>query len=74
LLRFDDEQLVDIIDIIADTKIAGVIATNTTISREGIQSVNKSEMGGLSGKPLTSALRRWFVFCLKKVKAFLIIG
>jgi dihydroorotate dehydrogenase len=34
-----DEQLVDIIDIIADTKIAGVIATNTTISREGLQSV-----------------------------------
>jgi dihydroorotate dehydrogenase len=33
-----DEQLVDIIDIIADTKIGGVIATNTTISREGIQS------------------------------------
>jgi dihydroorotate dehydrogenase len=30
-----------------------IIATNTTISREeGLQSENKTEMGGLSGKPL----------------------
>jgi dihydroorotate dehydrogenase len=49
-----DEQLLDIIDIVKETKIAGVIATNTTISREGLQSESKVEMGGLSGKPLTS--------------------
>jgi dihydroorotate dehydrogenase len=48
-----NEQLLDIIDIVNETKIAGVIATNTTISREGLQSENKIEMGGLSGKPLT---------------------
>src|SRR5690606_32398749 len=47
-----NEQLLDIIDIINDTKIAGVIATNTTISRDGLQSANQTEMGGLSGKPL----------------------
>ena len=35
------------------TKIAGVIATNTTISRDGLTSENKVEVGGLSGKPLT---------------------
>lgn len=45
-------QLQDIIDIVEDTKIAGVIATNTTIERNGLKSVNKSETGGLSGKPL----------------------
>ena len=33
-----DEQLLDIIDIVKDTKIAGVIATNTTLSREGLVS------------------------------------
>jgi dihydroorotate dehydrogenase len=44
-----DEQLLDIIDIVEETKIAGVIATNTTISREGLQSESKVEMGGLSG-------------------------
>jgi dihydroorotate dehydrogenase len=36
-----DEQLLDIIDIVKETKIAGVIATNTTISREGLQSESK---------------------------------
>lgn len=48
-----NDQLLDIIAIVNDTKIAGVIATNTTLSREGLQSVNKIEAGGLSGKPLT---------------------
>jgi dihydroorotate dehydrogenase len=38
-----DEQLLDIIDIVKETKIAGVIATNTTISREGLQSENKQK-------------------------------
>jgi dihydroorotate dehydrogenase len=33
-----DGQLLDIIDIVNETKIAGVIATNTTISRDGLQS------------------------------------
>lgn len=50
-------QLDDIIDIVKQTKIAGVIATNTTISREGLDypksDIEKIGMGGLSGKPLT---------------------
>src|SRR5690606_31242509 len=33
-----DDQLLDIIEIIRDTKIAGVIATNTTLSRENLSS------------------------------------
>lgn len=51
-----NSQLDDIIDIIASTKIDGVIATNTTLSREGLQSTTalKEQKGGLSGKPLTS--------------------
>ena len=70
-----DEQLLDIIDIVNDTKIAGVIATNTTISREGLQSVNKSEMGGLSGKPLTKRSTEVIRFLSEKSnKAFPIIG
>ncbi|MFT5985019.1 MAG: dihydroorotate dehydrogenase [Planctomycetota bacterium] len=40
------------VDIVATTKIDGVIATNTTISRDGLVSENKKEMGGMSGKPL----------------------
>ena len=70
-----DEQLLDIIDIVASTKIAGVIATNTTISREGLQSTNKTEMGGLSGKPLTKRSTEVIRFlAVKSNKAFPIIG
>ena len=52
-----DTQLQDIVDIVTETKIAGVIATNTTISRENL-STSKEEIlaigaGGLSGKPVT---------------------
>lgn len=50
-------QLDDIIDIVKETKIAGIIATNTTISRDGLSyppaEIEKIGMGGLSGKPLT---------------------
>jgi dihydroorotate dehydrogenase len=50
-----NEQLDDIVEIVQQTGIAGVIATNTTISRDGLTANEqlKSEMGGLSGKPLT---------------------
>lgn len=47
-----NDQLLDIIEIVRDTKIDGVIATNTTITREGLLSEYKKETGGLSGKPL----------------------
>ncbi|WP_366187251.1 quinone-dependent dihydroorotate dehydrogenase [Flavobacterium ovatum] len=70
-----DEQLLDIIDIIKETKIAGVIATNTTISRDGLESENKAEMGGLSGKPLTKRSTEVIRFLSQKSnKAFPIIG
>src|SRR5690606_30936449 len=50
-----DSQLDDIVEIVTETKIAGVIATNTTISREGLYSdpTLVKEAGGVSGKPLT---------------------
>jgi len=52
-----NEQLDDIIGIVAETKIDGVIATNTTISREGLKTdasrITEIGAGGLSGKPLT---------------------
>ena len=70
-----DEQLLDIIDIVKETKIAGVIATNTTLSREGLKSESKSEMGGLSGKPLTNRSTEVIRFLSEKSnKAFPIIG
>src|SRR5690554_5015 len=70
-----EEQLSDIIEIVATTKIDGVIATNTTISREGISSENKKEMGGLSGKPLNKRATEVIRFISEKSNnAFPIIG
>jgi dihydroorotate dehydrogenase len=70
-----DEQLLDIIDIVNDTKIAGVIATNTTLSREGLASENKIETGGLSGKPLAKRATEVIRFLSEKSnKSFPIIG
>lgn len=50
-----DSQLDDIVEIVAETQIAGVIATNTTISRADLNSdaTLVEEAGGVSGKPLT---------------------
>jgi len=49
-------QLLDIISIVEDTKISGVIATNTTLRRDELASDPSisAEAGGLSGKPLTN--------------------
>jgi dihydroorotate dehydrogenase len=51
-------QLNDVIAILKETKLDGVIATNTTISREGLTTsesdLNKIGAGGLSGRPLTA--------------------
>ncbi|MDD5151142.1 MAG: quinone-dependent dihydroorotate dehydrogenase [Flavobacterium sp.] len=70
-----DSQLLDIIDIVKETKIAGVIATNTTLSRLGLQSVDKVEKGGMSGKPLRSRSTEVIRFLSEKSnKAFPIIG
>ena len=70
-----DHQLLDIIDIVITTQIDGVIATNTTVSRDGLTSKNKSEVGGLSGKPLTNRSTEVIRFLAEKSnKAFPIIG
>ena len=70
-----EEQLLDIIEIITMVKIDGVIATNTTLSREGLQSTNKKEIGGLSGKPVTDRSTAVIRFLHEKSnKAFPIIG
>lgn len=51
-----DTQLDDIIEIVQATKIDGVVATNTTISRSGLNTeksrLDEIGMGGLSGQPL----------------------
>jgi len=72
-------QLDDIVEVVLETKIAGVIASNTTISREGLRTPN-SELqtignGGLSGKPLAKASTEVIRYLsLKSQGKFSIIG
>jgi dihydroorotate dehydrogenase len=72
-----NSQLNDIIDIVANTKIDGVIATNTTLSRTGLLSSTEltDQTGGLSGKPLTKRSTEVISYLHTKSKAaFPIIG
>jgi dihydroorotate dehydrogenase len=52
----NDAQLVDIVDIIHQTNLTGVVATNTTISRSDLNTpastIETIGMGGLSGVPV----------------------
>ena len=69
------EQLLDIIAIVKQTQIAGVIATNTTIERNNLLSEEKIETGGLSGKPLRDRSTDVIRFLSEKSnRAFPIIG
>jgi len=67
-----DTQLDDIVEIIKETKIAGVIATNTTISREGLKTspeiIQQIGAGGLSGKPLNNRSVEVVAYLAKKLE------
>lgn len=51
------EQIAEVVQVVSDTNIQGIVATNTTISREGLtvpkHEVERLGAGGLSGSPLT---------------------
>jgi dihydroorotate dehydrogenase len=53
-----DSQLEEIVDLTRELKLAGLIATNTTLSRSGLQTpasrIEQIGAGGLSGAPLRS--------------------
>jgi len=74
-----NEQLDDIIELVKLTGINGVIATNTTISRAGLNTptgdVEHAGAGGLSGQPLkersTEVIR---YLCKQSGNAFPVIG
>jgi len=46
------DEIADIADVAREIGISGIIATNTTLSREGLTSKDRGEQGGLSGAPL----------------------
>ncbi|HVG49306.1 MAG TPA: quinone-dependent dihydroorotate dehydrogenase [Rubellimicrobium sp.] len=47
-----EAELADIAEVATDAGLAGIVATNTTLSREGLRSPLAGEKGGLSGAPL----------------------
>ena len=72
-------QLDEIIDLVAATKINGIIASNTSVSRDGLEvSDERLESignGGLSGKPITDRSTKVIKYLADKSnKAFPIIG
>ena len=74
-----NEQLDDIIAIAQEINLDGLIATNTTISREKLTTsqneLNKIGAGGLSGKPLTQRSNEVIAYLRAKLgEAFPIIG
>jgi dihydroorotate dehydrogenase len=72
-----NSQLDDIVEIVQETKIAGLIATNTTISRANLQTTDLvvNEAGGLSGKPVKNKSTEVIKYLHQKSKgSFPIIG
>jgi dihydroorotate dehydrogenase len=72
-------QLDEIIEIVAETKIDGIIASNTSINREGLlaseELLNTIGNGGLSGKPIKDRSTKVIQYLSEKSnKAFPIIG
>lgn len=74
-----DEQLDDVVAILRESHADGVIATNTTISREGLSTppaeVEKIGTGGLSGAPLRQRANEVVAYLRRQLGPdFLIIG
>lgn len=47
-----ESELEDVAEVAGASGLTGIIATNTTLSRDGLRSAHKGEAGGLSGQPL----------------------
>ncbi len=48
----DAEEIGDIAAVSLARAVDGIVATNTTLSRDGLRAANAKEAGGLSGRPL----------------------
>lgn len=75
----NNQQLDEIIEIVDETKIDGVIAANTSVNRDNLKA-SKEQLevmgnGGVSGKPVTDKSTKVIKYLSKKSnKAFPIIG
>lgn len=70
-----EKKIEEILEVINENNIDGIIATNTTIDFPNLKSKNKKEIGGLSGTPLFDKSNDVISFISKKTKGKLpIIG
>lgn len=67
-----EEEIFSITDIVIKLGLDGIIATNTTISRDDLKSKDAEETGGLSGKPVfkmsTAVVRKIYKHSEGKIK------
>ena len=71
----NDQQIDDIVQLVLELQIDGVIATNTSIQRDGLLSKYKEEKGGLSGMKLKDRSNSIISYLRKKLgQDFPIIG
>lgn len=66
-----DEAIAQLLEVCSAHAVDGVIATNTTLSRDGIaaeDTVTAAEAGGLSGRPLASRARQVVAFVHKRTE------
>jgi dihydroorotate dehydrogenase len=64
-----DEAIGEVLEVCAAHRVAGLIATNTTLSRTGLAPVDEArgaETGGLSGRPLTGRALEVVTFVAKE--------
>jgi dihydroorotate dehydrogenase len=73
-----DEALAELVAVCLDTGVAGVIATNTTLARSGVDPAERTladQPGGLSGRPLTERARQVVSFIQRETSSSLpVIG
>ncbi|KQT22091.1 dihydroorotate dehydrogenase (quinone) [Chryseobacterium sp. Leaf404] len=75
----NNQQLDEIIELIADTKIDGIVVSNTSVNREGLktsaETLAEIGNGGLSGKPIRERSTAMIKYLSDKSnRAFPIIG
>ncbi|GAA1271836.1 quinone-dependent dihydroorotate dehydrogenase [Saccharothrix xinjiangensis] len=73
-----DEAIGELLEVCADHGVSGLIATNTTLSRDGLAPADRAsagEAGGLSGRPLAARAREVVRFVSRRTDGKLpIIG
>lgn len=73
-----EEQLVDIVEIVKETKISGIVTNNTTVSRENLLTqkieIEKIGVGGLSGRPVKEKSQQVMNSIISKAPDLELIG